>query len=781
MSRQHHRRLQKIAALALASPGLSLYMGAASAAEERSAQIEEIIVTAQKRAEGSSKVPISLSVYDAETLDRIGARDFNDVVKVTPGIEFSDDRGAKKNITIRGIYSQAGSATSGIYIDDVPVQVRVGILNLVGVGTPRIFDLERVEILRGPQGTLFGASAQGGAVRFITAQPSLTDFSGYSRADISSTEGGELGYEAGVSLGGPIVENKAGYRVSAWYRRDGGYIDHDSFLPGGAVEKDANWSESTVVRGALTFAPTESLRITPSMFLQKVNINDSGFFDPSASNVDDTDFVNKNALLTPADDKFYLPSLKIEADLGPVSLTALTGYMRRENDYALDYTNVVASFFGLAAARSISEASPVPYSNHQDVYSQELRLQSSDPDARLKWTVGGFYSYLRQEVHQQIVSPALPAMTQELWGMTVPYAWGADMVNGDRSFDATNILRDRQLAGFAQFDYRVLDKLTLIAGTRVARQRSGYSYNAAGPVNGGTTARSGEQEETAMTPKFGINYQVNDSNLLYASAAKGNRMGGANTPLQPTPQCTAQLQEIGVTSTPSSYDSDELWSYEVGSKNRLFGNRLAIEGSAYYIDWKDIQQSIYVPDCLASFVANVGKAEVKGFDLLVNARLTESFHLGLNVGYTDAKVAETAGVPGTNIVYAYKGDQLDMFHSPWLFAASLEYAFGLGGYEAYLRVDDQYRPKNPGPFTSLDHPGTPNYSTLYQPNPSQNILNFRAGMMVNGMELSLYVNNALNDHPFLYDLAALGVGGSALGSTFTVRPRTVGMGMLYRW
>jgi outer membrane receptor protein involved in Fe transport len=772
-----------MAALALVSPALSMPLASVEAApaDEQTVQLEEIIVTAQKRAEGSSKVPISLAVYDAALMDRLGVRDFDDIVSMTPGIEFSDDRGAKKVVTIRGIFSQAGSATSGIYIDDVPVQVRVGILNLVGVGTPRIFDLDRVEILRGPQGTLFGASAQGGAVRFITAQPSLTDFSGYSRADISSTDGGDLSYEAGVSLGGPIVEDKAGYRFSAWHRRDGGYIDHDSFLPGGAVEERANWSKSSVVRGALTFAPTEALRITPSFFFQKVEINDSGFFDPSGSDPDDAEFVNQNALLTPADDKFYLPSLKIEADLGPVTLTSLSGYMRRENDYALDYTNVVASFFGLPAARSISEASPVPYSNHQDVYSQELRLQSADPDAKLKWTVGGFYSALRQEVHQEIVSPALPAMTQELWGMTVPYAWGTDMVNGDRSFSATNVLRDRQLAGFAQVDYRLLDTLTFVLGTRVARQRSSFSHDAAGPVNGGTTSTAGEQEETAVTPKFGVNVQLNDQNLLYASAAKGNRMGGANTPLQPTPQCTAQLHEIGVTSTPSSYDSDELWSYEIGSKNRLLDNRLAIESSAFYIDWKDIQQSIYVPDCLASFVANVGRAEVKGFDLLLNARITENFHVGLNIGYTDAKVAETSGVPGTNVVYAYEGDQLDMFHSPWLFAASVEYAFAIGRYDAYLRVDDQYRPENPGPFTSLDHPGTPNYSTLYQPNPSQNMLNFRAGLGLDGMEVSLYVNNVLNDHPYLYDLAALGVGGSALGSTLTVRPRTIGMGLIYRW
>ncbi|MEJ1960876.1 MAG: TonB-dependent receptor [Gammaproteobacteria bacterium] len=743
-------------------------------------QLEEVIVTAQKRQEESSKVPISLSVYDTAMMDRQGVRDFKDLVSITPGIEFSDDRGAKKIVTIRGIYSQAGSATSGIYIDDVPVQVRIGILNLIGVGTPKIFDLDRVEILRGPQGTLFGAGAQGGAVRFITAQPSLTEFSGYSRADLSTTEGGALGYEAGLSLGGPIVDDKLGYRFSAWHRRDGGFIDHDSLLPGVVVEKDANWTDTTVARGAITFAPVEAVRITPSFFYQRAKSNDSGFFDPSGSDAGKTDFVNRNPLLTPVDDKFYLSSLKVEADLGPVAFTSLTGYLHRNDEYALDYTNVVAQIFGLPSARSIAEAAPVPYSNDQTVFSQEMRLQSSDPNAKLKWTVGGFYSALKQNIKEDIYSPALPAMTQEIWGMTVPYAWGADMI-GDYSFRATNVVKDSQLAGFAQADYRVLNKLTLVAGVRVARQHSSFTYNGAGPINGGTVATAGGQDESAVTPKFGLNYQLNDENLLYASAAKGNRMGGANTPLQATPSCTAQLHEIGVTSTPSAYDSDNLWSYEVGSKNRLFDNRVAIEASAFYIDWNNIQQSIYVPACLSSFVANVGKAEVKGFELLLNTRLTANLHVGLNVGYTDAKVAETTGVPGTNVIYAFKGDQLDLFHSPWLLATTVEYAFKVNGYDSYVRVDDQYRPRNPGPFTSIDHPDSSTFSALFVPNPAQNTLNFRAGIGINGLEGSFYVNNVLNDHPYLYDLSALGVGGSALGSTFTMRPRTIGTNFIYRW
>lgn len=789
MTRNIQRRARNSGALATRIVlAFTLALSRADAAEDPQG-LEEVVVTATKRDELLKEVPISISAYDTETMDRIGARDLKDIIAVTPGVEYSLDTGARKIVTIRGMFSRAGSASAGIYIDDVPIQLRIGILDLVGIGPPKIFDIDRVEVLRGPQGTLFGAGAQSGAIRFVSAQPSLTESSGYSRADISSTDGGELGYEAGVSLGGPIVENEVGYRFSAWYRRDGGYIDHESSVPGGAMENDANRSDSVVVRGAMTFAPNESLRITPSVIYQKVDIEDSGFFDPSGSNPGGGEFRNLNALMTPVDDKFFLPSLKVEADIGATTLTSLTGYMQRDDVYQLDFTHFwLWPWFedGLPpidVPLTTEFLQPVPYENHQKVFTQELRLQSNDPEAKLKWTTGLYYSKLKQDVHEATPSPQLDALLQQYWGCGLIDCLGGPLFEDVYTFARWNNMRDEQIAAFGQIDYRLSDKFTVIAGARYSRLKSSFTDRLEGQLSfvGPPSSSAGEQEESVVTPKIGINYEPNDNNLFYASAAKGHRMGGGNASQIPTPDCLEALNELGASGTPGAYDSDEMWMYEIGSKNRMFNNRLAIDASVYYGNWDGVQQYIYVPACVSGFVANIGGAKTEGFDLVLNASVTDNLHLGLNVGYTNAESSRTTTGQNPAVPFIYKGDQLYIYGYKWLFAASFEYAFKVSDNDAYVRLDDQYHPKNNGPFTNLDHPGDIGQTTIFQPNPSYNMLNLRAGIGIGGMEWSIYVNNVGNVHPFMYDLSALGVGGSAVGSTFTVRPRTIGAGWIYRW
>src|SRR5450756_2544584 len=182
----------------------------------------EITVTATRREESLSKVPISISAFTQETMDQKGVKDIADLVRYTPGI--SIDQTGTNAISIRGISSSGGAGTTGIYIDDTPIQMRALAFD-PDDALPKSFDIDRVEVLRGPQGTLFGAGSEGGTVRYITTQPSLTKSSIYSRSEISYTQGGEASYEAGVAVGGPVVDNKLGARATVWYRRDGGWID----------------------------------------------------------------------------------------------------------------------------------------------------------------------------------------------------------------------------------------------------------------------------------------------------------------------------------------------------------------------------------------------------------------------------------------------------------------------------------------------------------------------------------------------------------------------------
>src|ERR1700749_4659936 len=192
------------------------------ATEPGGGQIEEVVVTATRRSEFLSKVPESVSAFTTEKMDTLGIKNFAAVARFTPGVTFDPD---SNSISIRGVSSDAGSGTTGIYLDDTPIQMRV-----LGFGSnntlPAVFDLDRVEVLRGPQGTLFGAGSEGGTVRYITPQPSVTTFSTYDRAEVSTTAHGGINWEAGSAVGGPIIEDKLGIRVSAYHRRDGGYIDH---------------------------------------------------------------------------------------------------------------------------------------------------------------------------------------------------------------------------------------------------------------------------------------------------------------------------------------------------------------------------------------------------------------------------------------------------------------------------------------------------------------------------------------------------------------------------
>src|SRR6185312_533695 len=214
--------------------------------------IEMVVVTATRRAESITKVPESVSAFTAARLDQLNAKSIADLVAFTPGVNYDE---TTKNISIRGVNSSAGDATTGIYIDDTPIQLRT-----LGFGSdntlPAVFDLERVEVLRGPQGTLFGAGSEGGTVRYITPQPSLSDYSAYAKSEVSGTQDGAPSYELGAAVGGGIIDDKLGFRVSAWGRHDGGWIDKVDYMdPSHVLQSNTNDVDTYVVRAALTWKP----------------------------------------------------------------------------------------------------------------------------------------------------------------------------------------------------------------------------------------------------------------------------------------------------------------------------------------------------------------------------------------------------------------------------------------------------------------------------------------------------------------------------------------------
>src|SRR5450631_3984218 len=321
---------------------------AASADATSSVAMTEITVTATRREESLSKVPISISAFTQETMDQKGVKDISDLVRYTPGI--SIDAGGTNQISIRGISSSGGAGTTGIYIDDTPIQMRAVGFN-PDDALPKTFDLDRVEVLRGPQGTLFGAGSEGGTVRYIMTQPSVTKESSYARTEVSFTKDGDPSYEAGVAHGGPIIDDVLGFRASVWYRYDGGWIDRINPTSREVVDHDANRANTMAARLAFLIQAAEGLRIAPSINFQNSRKHDLSTYWPAYTDVSSGKFINATPERLPDPDRYYLPALKIEADLGKVEFISNTSYYDR-----LEHTAYQATSYDLAYFQSIGWA-----------------------------------------------------------------------------------------------------------------------------------------------------------------------------------------------------------------------------------------------------------------------------------------------------------------------------------------------------------------------------------------------------------------------------------------
>src|SRR5499427_5484057 len=308
--------------------------------------LQEVVVTATRREENLFKVPISVTALTQEALDARGIKDFSEVARFTPGVNF--DNSGTNNISIRGISGTGGAGTTGIYLDETPIQMRALAFN-PDEALPKTFDIDRVEVLRGPQGTLFGAGSEGGTVRYITTQPSLTRTSWYGRAELAQTQDGAPSYEAGLAVGGPIVAGTFGARISLWYRRDGGWVDDINPVTLASTQKNANYVDNYLARLGMLWAPTDHWAFTPAIYFQNSQRNDINNYWPLYSNPSSGQFVNDNPTQRHVPDKFYLASLKIQGDFGSVQLISNTAYYHRQNQDGYEGTLYNLGFYQLFA------------------------------------------------------------------------------------------------------------------------------------------------------------------------------------------------------------------------------------------------------------------------------------------------------------------------------------------------------------------------------------------------------------------------------------------------
>jgi outer membrane receptor protein involved in Fe transport len=786
--------------------------------EETSGPLQEITVTATRHEESLSKVPLSVTALTQEAMEVRGIKDFQEVARFTPGVNI--DNSGTNNIAIRGIASSGGSGTTGIYIDDTPIQIRALAFN-PDDALPKAFDMDRIEVLRGPQGTLFGAGSEGGTVRYITTQPSLTQNSFNSREEVSYTQGGAPSYEGGIAAGGPLIDGKLGARLTVWYRRDGGYIDRIDPTTLALQDKNTNFDETVLYRLAAVWAPNDQWSITPSIYYQDRYRNDVQAYWPIYSKPSSNQFVSADPTQRSDPDRFYLASVKAEGNLGFAKLISNTSYYHRREQTGYDGTLYNLGFYqsGVFLNDDGSPAStpyplvdgtgvhlppgltnyrsPASIDNGQENISQEIRLQSNDASSALFWTGGLFFSSNRQTYLEQIHDPLLDQFSQAVTGLPAS-SWFVDPDGNPVGYDPRfpndsyflqTQAKDQQYAIFGEATYSFTDQWKATVGARYSKLK--YSFNT---LTGGPQlflqpqSGTGSKDENSFTPKVSLSYQQDPHNLYYFTYAKGFRPGGGNNPV-PYAACGTDFANFGIPGSPPTYSSDTVNSFEVGAKNN-FDNRIKISSSIYYIRWNNIQQTVVPPICQISFIANLGQAVAKGADIQAEIAVTDNFTAELAAGYTDARYTRDSVLSaGTQPVVA-KGDAISgesgsgqngQPSAPYTLTLGLQYKFQLFNRDSFIRVDDEFQARSKWPAATQD-PNSLQFDSANYTLSSTNFASARAGMTFGGWQASLFVDNLFDTHTVNgYEWTIdPGDGNSRLERQFTFRPRTIGITVTYR-
>jgi outer membrane receptor protein involved in Fe transport len=802
---------------------------AATADTDNGGALDEVVVTATRRSERLEDVPISVSAFGQEKLDAEGLRSIDDLTRLAPGVAFQrngmssagnyNDEGS--DINIRGVDSTAGTSTTGIYIDDTPIQTRH-----IGFGSinayPALFDLDRVEVLRGPQGTLFGAGAEGGVVRFIAPEPDLHKSSAYVRGEAGATDGGSPSWEGGGAFGAPIIEDVLAFRASVSFRRDGGWVDRTAYTldpPGGAgtltgalsptpvaagiTDPNSNWQETTTARLALKWQVIEGLEISPSFYYQRLQINDTAAYWVSLSNPANNQYLNGNAGTNPSEDPFTLTALKVKWDLGFASLFSNTSFYDRNQQATSDYTQYLRATW--ASFGELANTYPDPgdrgsalFRDTQRNFYQEFRLASSDQDARVLWSAGLFYSHLKENVPEAIVDPTLNdeiiTYTTPLPGGPYPLCIPSQPCPGGYIYNGPiDQVVDKQIAVFGDVTAKITDTLKATVGLRLSKLDYTGSVSETGPFLGTTLVTTSGNSEKPVTPKAVLSWQPDRDDLFYVSASKGFRPGGPNVGVGDI--CGASLDALGVTQVPAKFSSDSLWSYEIGDKNTFLDHRLQVNASLFYIDWRNIQQNVYLPSCGEQFTANLGKARSEGGELEILYKPLDALTLDLTAAYTDARLTKTSCAGALTLEggacvssdptappaapVASSGDAL--LGAPWSFTTSAEYHLPeIQGSTPYLRLDFQHQTAQRSLLQGQD-PRNALYDSTIPGLPVINDLSLRAGVRLNGMDVSLYANNVTNAHPLEFESRDIASPTEQLYFGRGMRPRTIGVTATYRY
>lgn len=730
---------------ALCALGLTGYAPLVSAFDDT---LSEVVVTAQRRTERLQDVAAAISALSGDSLNQLHLSGNADLSKQVPSLSFDVLGPGESTLAIRGLGTSYGLAPAvSYYVNETALDIRTD--GYAGAPDIDFFDIARVEVLRGPQGTLYGSSSMGGALRILTNQPDPKAFAVTAEVSGSNMDGGGAGYFAKSAINAPISQDAA-VRLVGTYEHVPGYInrvspgDYSAAQPSNPLTarriNDVDLKSGRILG---LWKPTDALTITPSLLFSKIDAHGNSQYQSNLPA-----FTTAAVYDAPQTSRLIVGNLQINYDLGFATLLSSTSLLTRDvdshNDFTLFWANL-APLFGL----------PVPptypgydfTTSHNRGFTQEFRL-ISPTDQKLRWVAGAYFSHYRQRSSESTNSP------------DVANAIGQTDSPNLYFFDQTVI--DQQSAVFADLTYKVLPRFEVTLGARYYQLRDSLEN-----IQTGALAAPSQPlvhaKASGVSPRLVLTYRAAENATLYATAARGYRPGGPNVGLPTGIGCSLNNAYSPL------YDPDSVWNYELGAKTEFLERRLSINVAAYRIKWKNVQQAVTDPGCGYLFVANVGKVQSNGVEAEINLKPIESLLLTASGSYTNAEFKSIAG-PFQGAADVQAGDAVpDVPRRKYSIAGEYTHAVAAEA-TAYLHA-------------GWSHLGAVSTGfTYHDTRPAYSALDASVGVRTERCDVSLYGHNLTNSNGILQiQEGATTSYGSVFNSRISTPPRVIGIDFKLRY
>jgi len=778
---------------------------AASPGSGENAGLEEIVVTAEKRESTVQATPIAMTALSAGDLTGENITSIQDLVGAIPGISLRTAGPGQTEYEMRGLASSGGSvATVGFYIDETPLSASAVALNGRTVIDADLYDLNRTEVLRGPQGTLYGAGSMGGTIKLVTNPPKLHDLEGSAYADASQTTGGSTNGRGSLMLNIPLGDIAAlrfvttdkyisgfihryviapgQFPFPTNYGNCGAYYCTRGDVQGAPVAQDhanSNIERFISSRASLLVQPSDALSITGNFMYQRIDAD--GYNNYQAP-------PNTEAIYQPYDikepyyDSFHMWSLKVSYDMSFANLTSASSYWKRDVYQSTDSTEALQNIF------NYTQFVPNLYEDNDTTWqiAQELRLTSRG-EGDLQWVGGLYYSNLhsgyitKNQTVGFVTTPACPygdgpsaghcpVADQFTYGATAGYNPEGIMFNDNNP----NILNQKAI--FGEASYKLTPTLKLTTGLRFYKFNISNQANQRGlgtaSGNATPTIDSASGSNTSLLPKVNLSYEPSADLTVYSTVSKGSRPGGVNLPIPLNPNgfyyCggpapgTIYAGGSGpsyLTSQPSYYAPDDIWSVEVGEKSRFADRRFTVNADVYYVKWHNIQQLI-VLSCGYPYNTNVGDAKTYGPEIEMAAKVTDAITVDLSGAYTQAYISAPNNTPGLPITSGTRVTSIPKYTGN----VAVSYESMFQDYKMTFRLAESYV----GPV----------FDTAYYAETlgSYGLMDFRMGVGKEVWTASLFGTNLTNKHAGLtIDNTVFAWQQPTITRVSTNQPRTIGI------